>query len=75
MREGGGNCVKYLKRGWNRKEKRGNKKFEKGGQAGSRRGCLKKGGWNHLANYVWSRSKGIYIIWENIYNIWSNLLE
>ena len=44
MREGGGNCLKYLKRGWNRKEWRGNKDFKKGGQAGSRGGCLKKGG-------------------------------
>ena len=45
MREGGGNCVKYLKRGWNRKEGRGNKDFKKrGGQAGSRGECLKKGG-------------------------------
>ena len=41
---GVGNCLKYLKRGWNRKEGRGKKDFEKGGQAGSRVGCLKKGG-------------------------------
>ena len=27
---GGWNCVKYLKREWNRKERRGNKNFEKG---------------------------------------------
>ena len=39
------NCVKYLRRAWNRKEGRGNKKIKKGGgQAGSRGGCLKKGG-------------------------------
>ena len=45
MREGGGNCLKCLKRGWNRKEGRGSKNFEKGGgKAGSRGGCLKKGG-------------------------------
>ena len=30
--------------GWNRKEGSGNKDFKKGGQAGSRGGCLKKGG-------------------------------
>ena len=42
--EGGGNCLKYLKRGWNRKEGRENKDFKKGGQAGSRGGCLRKGG-------------------------------
>ena len=42
--EGGGNYLKYPKRGWNRKEGRGNKEFKKGGgHAGSRGGCLKKG--------------------------------
>ena len=43
--EGRGNCLKYLKRGWNKKEGRGNRDFKKrsGGQAGSRGGCLKKG--------------------------------
>ena len=51
MSMGGGDCLKYLKRGWNRKEGRGNKNFEKGGQAGSRGGCLKKWGWNPLMNY------------------------
>ena len=30
--EGGRNCVKYLKRGWNRKEGRGNKKIKKRGR-------------------------------------------
>ena len=44
LHQGGRNCVKYLKRGWNRKEGRGNKKFLKGRQAGSRDGCLKKDG-------------------------------
>ena len=52
MCEGGENCLKYLKRGWNRKEGRGNKGFKKGGQAGSRGGCLKKkGGWSPHTNY------------------------
>ena len=55
--KGGGNCLKHLKRGWNRKEGRGNKDFKKGGgQAGSRVGFLKKGrgggGWNPLTNYA-----------------------
>ena len=31
MCEDGGNCLKYLKRGWNRKEGRKNKYFKKGG--------------------------------------------
>ena len=52
LHEGGGNCLKYLKRGWNRKEERKNKKFLNGVQAGSRGGCLKKRGcWNPLTNY------------------------
>ena len=52
MREGGGNCLKYLKRWWNRKDGRGNKDFKKGEQAESRDGSLKKGAfWNPLTNY------------------------
>ena len=51
MREGGGNCLKYLKKGWNRKEGRGNEDFKKVGQVGSRDGYLKKGGWKPLTNY------------------------
>ena len=40
--EGGGNYLKYLERGG-----------DKGEQAGSRGGCLKKAGWwNPLTNYV-----------------------
>ena len=60
IRAGGGcvwgwrNCVKYHKRGWSRKEGRGNKNVIKGVVpflAGSRGGCLKKWGWNPLMNY------------------------
>ena len=42
----GGDRLKYLKRGWNRKEGKDNKDLKKGGggQAGPRGGCLKKGG-------------------------------
>ena len=43
MCEDGGNCLKYLKRGWNRKEWRGNKDFKEGA-SWSRAGCLKMGG-------------------------------
>ena len=46
MCEGGGNCLKYLKRGWNRTEGRGHKDLKKkGGGASwvSRVVCLKKG--------------------------------
>ena len=35
MSEGGGNCVKYLKREWNRNEGKRNKDFKRGeGEAG-----------------------------------------
>ena len=34
LREGGGNCLKYLKSGWSRKEGRGNKDFKKWGEGG-----------------------------------------
>ena len=53
MREGGRNCLKYLKRGWNRKEVRRNKDLKKGGGGGGGGGeggggggggCHKKGG-------------------------------
>ena len=48
---GWGNCLKYLKRVWNRTEGRGHKDFKKGGHAGSRGGYFKKGDRNHLTNY------------------------
>ena len=54
LREGGGNCLKYLKMGWNRKEVKGNKDFKKGGWGKLRQGlgALKKGGnWNPVTNY------------------------
>ena len=44
MCEGGWNCLKYLKKGWNRKEGRGNKDFKKGGKLGQGVGALKRGG-------------------------------
>ena len=44
LHEGGGNCLKFLK-------KRGGEiRILKGGQARSRGECLKKGGWNPLTN-------------------------
>ena len=43
--EGGWNCLKYLKWGWNRKKGRGNKDFKKGGgKLGQGVGALKRGG-------------------------------
>ena len=54
MREGGGNCLKYLKRGWTRKVGKGNKDFKRGDKLGQGVGALKKGGgggWNPLTSY------------------------
>ena len=38
----GGNCLKYLKRGW-KKKRWGDKDFKKGGKLGQEVGALKKG--------------------------------
>ena len=47
----GGNCLKYLKRGVEQKERRGNKDFKRGGgKLGQGVGTLKSGVWNWLAN-------------------------
>ena len=40
----GENCLKYLKKGWDLKKRRGNKDSKEEEQAGSRDACLKKGG-------------------------------
>ena len=42
-----------LKEGETEKRGRGVKILKRGGQAGSRDGCLKKGGWSPLTNYVY----------------------
>ena len=50
----GGDCLKYLKRGWKKKEGRGNKDFKRGDKLGQRVGALKRGGrrrWNPLPNH------------------------
>ena len=47
--EVGGNCLKYIKRGWNRKEGRGNKDFKKGAKLG--KGVVALRGGNPLTNY------------------------
>ena len=43
MRIGGGECLKYLKRGGIEKRKGDTKILKEGGASGSRGGCLKKG--------------------------------
>ena len=52
LHEVGGNCVKHLKRGWNRKDGRGNKDFKKGASWVKRWVSYKEGGWNPLRNYI-----------------------
>ena len=49
--EGGENCLKYLKRRWNRKEGRGNN-FKKGDKLDQGVDALKMGCLNPLTNYV-----------------------
>ena len=48
-----GGCLKYLKKGWSRKEGRETKIFERGNKLGqeARGGCLKRRDWNPLRNY------------------------
>ena len=44
MHEGEGNCLKYLKEGWDRKEGMGHKDFIRGGsKLGRGKGALKRG--------------------------------
>ena len=49
-----GDCLKYLKKGWNSKEARGNKEFKNdgGGNLGQGVGALKRKGLEPLTNYV-----------------------
>ena len=60
LREGGANCLKYLKRGWNRKEGTRHKDFKRGGGEEGKRGqdvgALKGGGWDPLTNYATRKS-------------------
>ena len=56
-------CLKYLKRGWNRKEGRGNKDLKKGTN-------WVKGGWNLLTNYALS----FYTVFQ-VFKVLKNLLD
>ena len=60
----GRNCLNTLKMG-RIEQREGNKKIlKRGGGAGSRGGCLKKGAWNPLTNYgyaVWFYAR----VWYN----------
>ena len=44
MCQGGGNCLKYLKRGWKRTEGKGHKDIKKEGKLGQWVGGVKSGG-------------------------------
>ena len=61
--ECGGNCPKYLKREWNRKQGRENKDFKKGGggQAESRGGCLKKEGGQEPPYELWATTLSLLL--------------
>ena len=61
LREGGGNCQKYLKRRWNRKEGRGNKDFENGVKLGEGVGALKRGGLEPPYE-LWRSIHGCYVL-------------
>ena len=49
MRERGGNCLKYLKRGVEKKRGKRNKDLKQGGKLGQGVGALKRRGWLELA--------------------------
>ena len=67
MHEGGGKCLKYLKRGWNKEEDTGNKDFKKEGKLGQGVGALKKGGWDPLTNYD-NTNNNLYKYWTYIFS-------
>ena len=69
--EGVGNCLKYLKRGWNRKEGRGNKDFKKGEQAGSRVGALKRGVGTGSPYKLWS----LYFLLTKRHQVFSGIAK
>ena len=51
MREAGGNCLKHLKRGVEKKRGEGTQKIRKrGGKLGQGVGALKREGWSPLTN-------------------------
>ena len=74
MREDGGNCLKYLKSVGT--EKRGGETniLKREGQAWSRVGSPKKGGWNPLTNYVVTANKHFYIYFLFLDNSWLLLI-
>ena len=61
----GGNCLKYLKRGWNRKPGRGYKDFKKMGARWGKEWVPGRGDWNPVINCVrFSWHKGAWPCWK-----------
>ena len=69
MHEGGGNCVKYFKSGWNRKEVRGNKDFEKWGKLGHKVGALKGGAGTPLRTMHNNHYTAYYPTGKGLFNV------
>ena len=51
-------CLKYLKSGWNRKDRGRNIDFKKGSRLGKGRGALKKGGYSLFMLHVSAAFEG-----------------
>ena len=60
LREGGENCVKYFKRGWNKKEGRENKDFENGGKLSQRMDAIQRGEGTLLRTMSFQNFTSIY---------------
>ena len=70
------NYLKYLGRGWNRKEGRGHKDFKKGVKLGQGVRALKRrGGWNSLRNYVCPSMEYCGHIWDGALSCYLELLN
>ena len=71
-----GNCLKYLKRGWNRKEGKGKKDFKRGGKLDQGVGALKKaggeGGWAGTSlqtiHYIPVQAFFIFIVLQKVFS-------
>ena len=60
LREGGENCVKYFKRGWNKKEGRESKDFENGGKLSQRMDAIQRGEGTLLRTMSFQNFTSIY---------------
>ena len=60
-----GKCLKYLKKGWNRKDRTKNKQFKKGRGKSWVKGSLKRGGYKFFMLHVSAAFK-----WRDTQNFW-----